>query len=189
MKDLRSCWGHKWRLEVFSSELKWRKNTVKTNQHPSKKGHAWFSFDIHPFSHISTQSDKSQMFIQRLHSVFLAGWYFSSDLAYSCFTLLDLHLKQPRDRCQSWQVLILFSVSCLCLSSIQLFAFSVRCLFRHSGSPVIKAGSKSTVSQGFCEMSRKSETVMMLVLWRQIAHLYHESLCDDSRIWIRHSPV
>lgn len=58
----------------------------------TEKEQARFSFNSHPFTHISTQSDKSQMFIQKLHSVFwLADILFLTWLTAA--RLLDLHLN------------------------------------------------------------------------------------------------
>lgn len=111
-----------------------------------EKEQTWLSFNPQPFRHISRQSDKSQMFIQKLHSFF--GWLvcFSSDLAYSCFTLLDLHLNSvviavSHDRCS------FCSVFPACAYFPSSFLHLVCCQFRH-----LVQYSKSVVTTRSCKV-------------------------------------
>lgn len=115
---LTSCWEHNWRYSAPNQNEDG--DTVKTNQHPGK----WnFVFIEHSTATKARSQIRARYSFRSYIPFFWAGWCFSSALAYSCLTLLDLHWKQTCDRCQSRQVSILSSVSCLASHPSSFFAF------------------------------------------------------------------
>lgn len=84
IKRRRSRWEHKWGRKF--SHLK-QKTEIKLSSIQGKG--AVFVFIQQPFTYISTKPDNSQMLIHSFHPVSWLTGVFYSDLASSCFQLLN----------------------------------------------------------------------------------------------------